>query len=51
MNSIQEHTRIAVEALIAGGATRQEARDLVAESLKNLRHQGVKVPSNIPWYK
>lgn len=24
-NSLQEHTRIAVEALIAGGATRQEA--------------------------
>jgi hypothetical protein len=50
-NSLQEHTRIAVEALIAGGATRQEARDLVAASLKNLRQQGVREPSNIPWYK
>jgi hypothetical protein len=50
-NSLQEHTRIAVEALIAGGATGQEARDLVAASLKNLRQQGVREPSNIPWYK
>ncbi|WP_156505887.1 RHS repeat domain-containing protein [Bacillus sp. SJS] len=47
-NSLQEHTRIAVEALIAGGATRQEARDLVAASHKNLRQQGVREPSNIP---
>ena len=50
-NTLQEHTRIAVEALIAGGATRQEARDLVAASLKDLRQQGVREPSNIPWYK
>ncbi len=50
-NTLQEHTRIGVEALVAGGATRQEARDLVASSLKNLRQQGVKEPSNIPWYK
>jgi hypothetical protein len=50
-NTLQELTRIAVEALIAGGATRQVARDLVAVSLKNLRQQGVREPSNIPWYK
>ncbi|MBE1556975.1 RHS repeat-associated core domain-containing protein [Sporosarcina limicola] len=50
-NTLQEHTLIGVEALVAGGATRQEARDLVAASLKNLRQQGVKEPSNIPWYK
>ncbi|WP_131724730.1 hypothetical protein [Paenibacillus solani] len=50
-NTMTEHTRIAVEALQAGGATRKEARRLVAESLNNLRKQGVKVPSNIPWYK
>ncbi|WP_215145133.1 hypothetical protein [Exiguobacterium qingdaonense] len=50
-NTLKEHTRIGVEALIAGGATRQEARDLVAASLKNLRQQGVREPNNIPWYK
>lgn len=48
-NTLREHTRIAVESLIAGGATRAEARSLVAESLWNLRAQGVKVPSHIPW--
>ncbi|GIO84678.1 hypothetical protein J25TS5_16100 [Paenibacillus faecis] len=50
-NTMTEHTRIAVEALEAGGATREQARSLVAESLNNLRNQGVKAPSNIPWYK
>ena len=48
-NTLKEHTRIAVESLIAGGATRAEARALVAESLRNLRAQGVRAPANIPW--
>ncbi|WP_149497050.1 polymorphic toxin-type HINT domain-containing protein [Roseiconus lacunae] len=48
-NTLKEHTRIAVEALQAGGATRIEARQLVADSLRNLREQGVRVPTNIPW--
>ncbi len=48
-NTLKEHTRIAVEALEAAGATRREARELVAESLRNLREQGVSVPTNIPW--
>jgi uncharacterized protein YoaH (UPF0181 family) len=50
-NTMQEHSRIAVEALIAGGASRGQARKLVAESLWNLRKQGVRQPTNIPWYK
>jgi hypothetical protein len=50
-NILQEHSRIAVEALIAGGASREQARKLVAESLWNLRKQGVRQPTNIPWYK
>ena len=48
-NTLKEHTRIAVKALEAGGATRAEARELVAESLRNLRDQGVREPTNIPW--
>ncbi|MHA6636882.1 RHS repeat-associated core domain-containing protein, partial [Citrobacter farmeri] len=48
-NTLAEHTKIAVDALEAGGATPQQARDLVAQSLSNLRSQGVTSPSNIPW--
>ncbi|WP_438498560.1 RHS repeat domain-containing protein, partial [Paenibacillus sp. IHBB 3054] len=50
-NTMREHSRIAVEALMAGGATRLEARSFVAESLLNLRNQYVRNPSGIPWYK
>ena len=48
-NSPQEHNRIAVQALIDGGASEAEARALVVESVKNLREQGVRAPSRIPW--
>lgn len=48
-NTLTEHTRIAVEALVAGGAKREEARSLVAESLLNIREQGVRAPTHIPW--
>ncbi|MGO0060741.1 hypothetical protein ACTID9_12140 [Brevibacillus fluminis] len=48
-NTLVEHTRIAVEALIAGKATRDEARYLVTQSLLNLREQLVKDPTRIPW--
>ncbi len=50
-NSMKEHTRIAVNALIAGGATKSQARKLVAKSLEELRSRGVKIPTNIPWYQ
>lgn len=50
-NTMREHTRIAVEALEAGGASRAQARELVAESLNMLRANGVRVPTNIPWYR
>jgi hypothetical protein len=48
-NTLREHTRIAVEALKAGGATEAEARSIVAQSLRNLRSQGVRGPTRIPW--
>ena len=48
-NTMEKHTRIAVEALMKGGASEQEARALVAESLKDLRSQGVRQPTDIPW--
>ncbi|MBE0389459.1 hypothetical protein PLUTE_b0424 [Pseudoalteromonas luteoviolacea DSM 6061] len=50
-NNMRAHTRIAVEALQAGGASREMARSLAAQSLDALRKSGVKTPSNIPWYK
>ena len=50
-NSLAEHTRIAEEALVAGGATRGEAQALVQESLQDLARQGVIAPTRIPWQK
>jgi RHS repeat-associated protein len=50
-NTMSTHTRIAVEALQAGGASREMARSLTAQSLNTLRNSGVRTPSNIPWYK
>lgn len=50
-NTLRAHTKIAVGALQAGGATPAQARTLVAKSLLNLRAQGVTTPSNIPWYQ
>ncbi|MGI9573309.1 RHS repeat-associated core domain-containing protein [Alloalcanivorax xenomutans] len=50
-NTMRAHTRIAVEALQAGGASRSMARSLAAQSLNALRNSGVRVPSNIPWYR
>ncbi|WET42279.1 RHS repeat domain-containing protein [Citrobacter enshiensis] len=49
-NTLKEHTKIAVDALMAGGATKQEARSLVAEALRDLRKNKTVTPSNIPWY-
>lgn len=50
-NTMEEHSRIAVEALKAGGAPEAEARSLVGESLLNLRGQNATTPTNIPWYR
>ncbi len=50
-NTLAEHTRIAVEALKAGGADETLARTLVARSLAALRASGVRVPTDIPWKK
>ena len=49
-NTLTSHTAIAVEALVAGGASRAEARSLVAKSLQNLRDQGVYFPTDVPWH-
>ncbi|MDB5389229.1 MAG: repeat-associated core domain protein, partial [Planctomycetaceae bacterium] len=48
-NTLAAHSRIARAALVAGGATKEQARSLVAESLRNLQSQGVTGPSGIPW--
>jgi hypothetical protein len=49
-NILQEHTKIAVEALKKGGASTKEARDIVAQGLLQLRKDKIKAPTNIPWY-
>jgi hypothetical protein len=48
-NTLKEHTRIAVESLVAAGVPEQQARHWVAVSLANLRSQGVTQPTGIPW--
>jgi len=48
-NTLEEHSRIAIEALREGGATLAEARALVRQSLQNLMKQGVLNPTHIPW--
>ena len=49
-NTLNEHTQIAVDALMAGGASRDTARSLTAQSLNALRNSGVRTPTNIPWH-
>lgn len=48
-NTMAAHSEIAKEALIAGGASKQEAADLIKKSLDNLNSQGVTSPTRIPW--
>jgi RHS repeat-associated protein len=47
-NTLQEHNRIAVEALMAGGASREQAEALVVLSVLNLQAQGALHPTRIP---
>ncbi|RDU23588.1 hypothetical protein DWV06_08795 [Anaerosacchariphilus polymeriproducens] len=49
-NTIEEHTRIAREALEAGGASESQIDELITNSLNNLKEQGVTNPTRIPWY-
>lgn len=49
-NTLGEHTRIAAEALRAGGADENLINELITESLENLYKQGVTQPTRIPWY-
>ncbi len=49
-NTLDEHTRIAREALKAGGAYDNLINDLIDASLANLTEQGVTQPTRIPWY-
>jgi uncharacterized protein YoaH (UPF0181 family) len=48
-NAMKVQNSVAIDALMAGGATRTEARSLVAESLRNLRNQGGRAPSRTPY--
>lgn len=46
-NTLAEHTRIAEEALRAGGANESLINDLIQDSLANLTGQGVSQPTRI----
>ena len=48
-NTLIEHSRVAYEALIAGGLTNEEASSAVIASLRELERQGIIAPSGIPW--
>ena len=47
----EEQNRIAVQALQAGVASEQMARDIVARSLKDLKDKGIRHPTDMPWSK
>ncbi len=47
----EEQNRIAVQALQAGGASEQMARDIVARSQWNLKEKGIRHPTDMPWGK
>lgn len=49
-NTLDEHTRIAREALKAGGASESMIDDVIKASLNNLKEQGVTTPTRISWY-
>lgn len=49
-NTLAEHTRIAEEALRAGGTSDKLISGLIQDSLTNLERQGVSQPTRIPWY-
>ena len=49
-NTLEEHTRIAREALKVGGVSDSMIDDLINALLKNLSEQGVTAPTRIPWY-
>ena len=48
-NTLKEHNRIAVEALVEAGASWEVARKLVADSARRLRELGIRTPTKIPW--
>lgn len=53
-NTMQEHSRIAVESLVEGSngtLSTEQARSIVAKSLNDLRNKGVRVPTTMPWKK
>ena len=50
-NTLEEHTRIAREALKAGGASDSMMTvDVINASLRYLSVLGVSAPTSIPWY-
>jgi hypothetical protein len=48
-NTLQEHARIAIESLVAGGLERAQAEEVVQRALDQLRSWGITAPSRIPW--
>ncbi len=47
----EEMNRISVESLVAGGASEQLARNIVAKSQWDLKGKGVRMPTDMPWGK
>jgi RHS repeat-associated protein len=48
-NTLAEHSRIALEALVKANVPRKIAQDLVQQSEDDLIAQGVTAPTRIPW--
>ena len=48
-NTLEEHTRIAIESLVKAGAPREKAIIIVEKSVQDLIKQGITEPTTIPW--
>jgi hypothetical protein len=48
-NTLEEHARIAREALIKGGLTPRDARNVVTKALQQLHRWEITAPARIPW--
>ncbi len=49
-NTLMEHVRVAYDALIAGGASKEEAGIVVTFALVDMLSKGVLSPFKIPWH-
>ena len=50
-NTMQEQVRIALQSMIKADIPESEARNITARAFWDLRAQGVKQPTNVPWSK